>query len=771
MSTATLKTLTIEHLRGAVAPFSLRFEKGKKLTIIYGENGAGKSTICDAFELLGSGTVGSLDDRGLGKTERYWHSVGKTAGDVAVTLETTTGASWRATIGRNGVLVTPAAGRPRVEVLRRSRILSLWESTPGERYEAIRRFVDVSNIEAAEAFLRDAIKSLRAGRDLAAARIQEVRDTIEQFWKQGGSPGNNAFDWAAQEASRDLSVFDLEIVALETVQRCYERLSEGAARIEAAERDADAVRTALRAAEATLAERLEQAPSDAADVVQLLEAAQAHLSKHEAPSACPLCESAERVVGLAERVSDRLEAFAELKNAQAAAQAKRGDAERAAHRLNMLEVETRAHASELAGCIASNGALADTPLPHEPVPDDPNEWAAWLGATSRLPAEWRQASARRQDNKKFRGTLRAVLEGYDDQLREQRELDVLLPRLQKALEIVADERRRFTDETLLAIAADVGQLYEKVHPGEGLNQVSLALDRKRRASLEIEATFCGQEGLPPQAYFSDSHLDTLALCVFLALSGRAAPADTILVLDDLLASVDEPHVDRLIEMLYEETAHFRHCILTTHYRPWKEKYRWGWLKAGHCHFVELTKWSVADGLKIIRSVPELQRLRQMLVDPSPDLQSICAKAGVILEQGLDFLTTLYRCSVPRNVDGRYTLGDLLPAVDGRLRKALEVEILTGTDAQGQPLYTKRRLAPHLEALTKIMQVRNIVGCHFNDLSYDLIDADALTFGRQVLELMEALTDESVGWPKSDKSGRYWATPGETRRLHPLRKPS
>ena len=47
---------------------------------------------------------------------------------------------------------------------------------------------------------------------------------------------------------------------------------------------------------------------------------------------------------------------------------------------------------------------------------------------------------------------------------------------------------------------------------------------------------------------------------------RDAP-DTILVLDDVLASVDEPHVDRLVELIYREAKGFRHVLVTTHYRP------------------------------------------------------------------------------------------------------------------------------------------------------------------------------------------------------------
>jgi len=50
MTSAALKSLTMTAFRGSSATFKLDFEKGKKLTLIYGENGTGKTTICDAFE-------------------------------------------------------------------------------------------------------------------------------------------------------------------------------------------------------------------------------------------------------------------------------------------------------------------------------------------------------------------------------------------------------------------------------------------------------------------------------------------------------------------------------------------------------------------------------------------------------------------------------------------------------------------------------------------------------------------------------------------------
>lgn len=180
---------------------------------------------------------------------------------------------------------------------------------------------------------------------------------------------------------------------------------------------------------------------------------------------------------------------------------------------------------------------------------------------------------------------------------------------------------------------------------------------------------------------------------------------------------------------------------------------------------------MASGLTLVRTVPDIERLRQLLAETPPDPQLVCSKAGVILEAALDFLTQLYECAVPRRPGGLYTLGDLLPAVDKKLRLALAVEVLTGTDASGAPVYSTVQLAPYIEELTRIAQARNVFGCHFNELSFDLLDADALAFGQQVLDLMSTLTDSDTGWPRNGKSGSYWATTGETRRLHPLKKPS
>jgi hypothetical protein len=327
----------------------------------------------------------------------------------------------------------------------------------------------------------------------------------------------------------------------------------------------------------------------------------------------------------------------------------------------------------------------------------------------------------------------------------------------------------FVDNILGRIATRVGELYEEVHPGEGLNKISLQLDPVKRASLDVVSQFPGATDSPPGAYLSESHLDTLGVCIFLALAELEAPEEKILVLDDVIASVDEPHVDRIIEMLYDISQKFAHCILTTHYTPWKEKYRWGFLKKGECHFVEFRRMDLGRRHYASGSTSRVERLRAQLSEPLPEVSEICASAGVILEVVLDFLTLQYGCAVPRSRT-KPTLGDLLPAVKAKLRTVLRVEIHNPPIAPAAAAPTIQ-LGPILNKLETLSQVRNIMGCHFNDKAFYIPGKDGLAFGRLVLELAEALIDADHGWPGSDRSGEYWTNSGRSRRLYPLKRPS
>lgn len=772
MSVPSLTALLIENLRGSVTPFRLGFEKSKKLTIIYGENGTGKSTVCDAFDLLGNGNVGSLDTRGLGQTRRYWHSVGKRAADIKVTLETSSG-NCVATLGKADVSVSNQVLRPKVAVLRRSEILRLIEAKPADRYKEISRFVDVSGVEASEGTLRELIRNKSSEFGTASTRVSENTEQIERLWDEAGSPAPGAIAWATLEVQKDRSHLDQRKSAIDRMIVLWDGLAAHPPKIAGLAAQLSSAENSLQQARAELATLTDSVASDYLEVLEILKAARAHFHKHPDPSVCPLCESSEKAVGLAEEVNKRIQSQGMYEKLEAAKKTVRNReiaAQQAKQRWEDAKVDAAGAAVALENYCNDNQVHADVEIPAFPVPTDTAQWEAWRTGHQGKRDKWKSISDACVADERYVIALRGALTALQNNEKRAKDLEALIPRLKNTLEVVENERRKFTDGILDAISNRVGVLYEAVHPGEGLNKIGLAMDAAKRASLDISTEFCGQQDAPPQAYFSDSHLDTLGLCVFLALAEQDAPEERILVLDDVLGSVDEPHVDRIVEMLYEQTDKFRHCLITTHYGPWRHKYRWGWLKSGQCQFIELVRWSFSSGISLSRSIPETERLRQLLGESSPDHQAICAKSGVILEAVLDFLTQLYECSVPRRASAAYTLGDLLPAIDSRLRKVLRVEHRC-EDASGIVNYIEKRLEHHLSELARIAQVRNVTGCHFNALSFALLDSDSMAFGKEALALIDALVDHDIGWPRSDKSGSYWATTGETRRLHPLKKPS
>ncbi len=769
---ATLKSLTLTAFRGSTATFKLDFEKGKKLTLIYGENGTGKTTICDGFEFLASEKVGSIEDRGMGKgLEKFWPAAGKTAADLQVELETSA-AKCTGKIANKKVSVSPASARPRIELLRQRQILELIQAQPAERYGKIKRFIDIEAFERSEETLRQLGKTLATDKQQAQDAENENLAALQGFYDAAGKPaGLNPVTWAKKKLAEPVTELGADIAAIGKLRAAFENLKAFPERLESRRVAVAAAKDALKTAENALTSAIALATEGAGEALAVLESGRDYLHAHPTVAECPLCGSDEKVSGLAGSIEERLKNLASLKAADAAKKKQQSALTNAETALAQAEADYQKAIAAFDAAQKGHSWKPEVKLPSDAAPTEPAKLAAWIAANAEVAGSWPAVEASWHEEKKFIAALKSATERYESNVARRKELAVLTPKVEKALTQCVEERQKFTDGIISEIAQDVGKLYEAVHPGEGLDKIALPLDPTKRASMELKAKFAGLDA-PPQAYFSQSHLDTLGLCVFLALAARDRPDETVLILDDVLGSVDEPHVERVIGMVYGVSGKFRHTLVTTHYRPWREKYRWGWLKPGQpCQFVELTDWGIKDGIRVTSSLPQIDRLKSLLAASPPDPQAICSKAGVILEAALDYLTQKYECAVPRRQNAAYTLGDLLPAVSGKLRDALRVEIRDGITDPAAAATNTVALKPILDELQRIAQARNAFGAHFKAISFEMLDADAVGFAKQVEQLVDALTHPTDGWPSNDKSGSYWRNSADSRRLHPLKKPS
>ena len=361
-----------------------------------------------------------------------------------------------------------------------------------------------------------------------------------------------------------------------------------------------------------------------------------------------------------------------------------------------------------------------------------------------------------------------AIAGHVETLREKQGLAVvqqkLLDDLKAALAIVMQQRKDYVEEILADISAEVQTLYSKLHPNERIGRVKFFLKPNAIGSLEFDAQFQDVINLPPQAYYSESHLDTLGICVFLALAKHFKTDNTVVVLDDVLTSVDGPHLDRFMALLHDQTKQFGQVIITTHYRPWRDRYRWAKGSVANTQVIELGPWSLDNGLQTGEFLTAVDELKTILTAPRFDRQVAASKAGIVLESLLDFITLKYRCSIPRNARNEYTLGDLVGGVDAKLGKELRCRRPL---VAGGPK-TDVLLKPFFDAAAASQWIRNSVGCHFNSLGSEVCDGEVKDFGNAVLVLASHLIcDDCKTLPTRRLLGLFWQCKCGQLELYPL----
>jgi hypothetical protein len=235
-----------------------------------------------------------------------------------------------------------------------------------------------------------------------------------------------------------------------------------------------------------------------------------------------------------------------------------------------LAARTRRELLATVNDLVDLGGASGIPLPPAPSreggPSD-EDLAAALAALDdagrRRTVLTRQRDTAQADVNQF-NAIRQHVQRWQESDRRVIEEHAAHERLTAALRIVHDERIDFTQAILDGVAADCRDLYERIHPGEPLGLMRFKLDERTRGSLHQVARFQGYDDVPPQAYFSESHLDTLGFCLFLAIARHASRDRAVIVLDDIFTSVDAQHTRRIMTLLAEECERIQQLVIATH---------------------------------------------------------------------------------------------------------------------------------------------------------------------------------------------------------------
>jgi hypothetical protein len=251
--------------------------------------------------------------------------------------------------------------------------------------------------------------------------------------------------------------------------------------------------------------------------------------------------------------------------------------------------------------------------------------------------------------------------------------------------------------------------------------------------------------------------------VFLAFAKkRRSDGNTIIVMDDVITSVDQAHMERFTKMLNGEVKNFNQLIITTHYRPWKDRYgAYSGAKSG-IEFFELQHWSYQSGVRHTKARMSLDEIEEYLQDDKFDRQIVASKSGIFLEGLFDSIALRYGGRVPRRPEPNYTLGELIGSIYKKVRPAL---IIHKKDAS-----RTTQIGPIIEEINSLAWIRNEVGCHFR-LGDDVLDEDVKSLGKATARFAKELICDKCGeLPYSDKSGSYWECRCGNTQMHPHAAP-
>lgn len=767
---ARIEQLTIENYRGASSKLALEFDKDKPVTLVFGENGTGKTTIVDALDVLGNCSKGSLDDKSSTRARDHIPTIGKKAADVKI--QGKSGAnSWNATLSGDTLTTLPDT-RPKIRVLRRSHLQKLIEAQPAQRYESLRHFIDVNNVERSENTLKDAASAVKADFDSEVKRRVDAESQLESVWDAEGKPNSNALEWAQNVVSKDTTKLEHDVQHLRATYSLINKAEATLTEWQQANLDINQRKSEADTVEQEIAQLPGLDVQQAINLAGILRQVGQHLQHGEHSDECPVCLQSIPIDKLKVDVQERLTALQKYDELQTKRETSTRNTRVASEIFDTKAKSLVASAQALIAIIqkgeievVNTSAIQSGDYPELTKQHDIDISIALKEAVN-LINEFIKIKQVITDAETLlsrqSGQINSVRVQYEQVLESTKEterLETLQARLSEAYNLARLARIEFTQKILNDIASECNRLYALIHPSEPIAISKLELDTGKRASLNQAASFEGHNDVPPQAYFSESHLDTLGFCFWMALVKRESPLkDAIIVLDDVFTSVDSQHINRISQLIIDESDNFAHVIITTHQRLWRDILRNPHGAGKLTELIELQRWSLVKGISSYKTKLAVKEIADSIVAMPFDRQSVASKSGILLESIFDFIALQYRCRVPRTIDNSYTLGELLDGTS-TLFKTLEtqkpvIDLATG-NLVNPVQHTNCKVTDLINDLKQSAFVRNQVGAHYNISGTSISDVDVEEFANLSVKLANALSCSICGQIPSKKTTTHY----------------
>lgn len=282
--------------------------------------------------------------------------------------------------------------------------------------------------------------------------------------------------------------------------------------------------------------------------------------------------------------------------------------------------------------------------------------------------------------------------------------------------------------------------FKELSNADYVKDIRLSVGNKTQVSFNIDVELKNGNVVSPTDVFSEANYDLMILLLYLSIIrvGVDYGQSPVLILDDVLQSVDSIIRTNFIDYILRTLSSWQ-LIITCHDRLWLEQLKYMFNLRGHAFKeYQIYNWSFENGplLKEVKGRVVDQTLKEAIA--TNNVRIIAAVSGPFLEMICNELSVSLNCSIKRVEFDKYTLGDLWPSV----RKALN----------------KTTLASTAEEIDKLLFIRNLLGCHYNQWADALSDEEVLCFSNSIQLLYEgAYCSKCLSWIKVDSYGKKIAS--------------
>ncbi len=236
---------------------------------------------------------------------------------------------------------------------------------------------------------------------------------------------------------------------------------------------------------------------------------------------------------------------------------------------------------------------------------------------------------------------------------------------EKIFSIFSEVKKAKIQEIYDSIQEDIQNFYLILHPKDPHKNIELTVALGRRASTELKIESFGRGGEDPRALISEGHLDSLGLCIFLAFVKKFNEGCTLVVLDDVVSTVDAKHRENICKLLFEEFGD-KQLIITTHDEVWYKQLlasQRAYKIVSNFKNLEIVDWNIDTGPKILQYKPRWEKIQEKI---SFGDKTAGSEGRTYLEWLLKKICDVTNAPVPVNNWESGTVGDLFPHARKRI---------------------------------------------------------------------------------------------------------